>query len=142
MTEFLSPVLRLIGACLIVQSFAHIHLHRRLKWREEAARMSPFNAAVFHVHIFFVCLVLVMMGLPLLVDPGLLLEKSRAGAWASWLLCIFWATRLWCQCVTYDPRWWQGLKFETAMHRLFTFVWLALTVIFGLCGALQAGWIR
>ena len=140
--EFLSPVLRLIGGCLIVQAFAHIHLYKRLKWTKQAALMTPFNAKVFHVHIFFVCLVLVMMGLPIMLEPGLLLEKSRAGAWASWLLCVFWAIRLWCQLFTYDPSWWKGQKFEMAMHRVFTFIWLALAVIFGLCGALQAGWVK
>lgn len=141
MSEFLAPVLRLIGVCLILQSFAHIHLHKRLKWGEEAARMSPFNAAVFHVHTFFICLVLVMMGLPLAIDPGLLLEKSKIGAWAAWSLCVFWGCRLWCQWFTYNPAWWKGQRFEISMHWVFTGVWLALTVIFGLCGAIQAGWI-
>ena len=140
-TEFLSPVLRIVGAGLIVQSFAHIHLHKRLKWSEEAARMSPFNAAVFHVHTFFICVVLVMMGLPLLVDPALILERSRPGAWAAWFLCIFWGCRLVCQFVTYKREWWEGKKFESAMDTVFTGVWAALTIIFGLCGAIQAGWI-
>ncbi|WP_035612359.1 hypothetical protein [Haloferula sp. BvORR071] len=142
LTEFLAPVLRLIGACLIAQSFSHIHLYRRLKWTEEAAKMTPFSAAVFHVHIFFVCLVLVMMGLPMMIDPGLLLEKTKAGAWAAWMLCAFWATRLYCQCFTYDPSWWKGQKFEMAMHRLFTVIWAILTIIFGLCGAIQTGWLK
>lgn len=141
MIEILSPILRIAGAGLVIQAFAHIHLQKRLNWTEEAARMSPFNAAVFHVHTFFICLVLVMMGLPLAIDPGLLLEKSKIGAWATWSLCVFWGCRLWCQWFTYDPAWWKGQRFETAMHWVFTGVWLALTVIFGLCGAIQAGWL-
>ena len=142
MTEFLSPVLRLIGACLIVQSFAHIHLHRRLKWREEAARMSPFNAAVFHVHIFFVCLVLVMMGLPCIIQPAIFLRPTPAGAWIAWSFSAFWAVRLYFQWFVYKADLWRGKRMETAVHWWFTCIWIALSGVFAACGAVQAGWLR
>ena len=70
MTEALVPCLRVAGAGLILLALLHATIGRRLKWREEVARMSPLNAAVFHVRAFFVCLVLVGIGLPSLVEPG------------------------------------------------------------------------
>ena len=142
MTDLLPPLLRTAGAGLIVLAFLHLPLDRRLKWREEAARMSPLNEAVFHVHTFFICLVLVATGLPCLLDPGVLLEKSRAGLWGAWSLCAFWSCRLWCQWFAYQPSWWKGLRFESAMHWLFSAVWLFLAGLYGLCGAVQAGWLR
>lgn len=141
MTEVLPPLLRLAGAGLIALAFIHFPIGRRLKWREEAARMSELNATVFHVHTSFLCGVLVAMGLPCLLEPAVLLEKSRAGLWAAWSLSIFWAIRLWCQWFVYRPSWWEGRRFETAMHWLVTAIWLFLTLLFGLCGAVQAGWI-
>lgn len=141
MNDSLALCLRIAGAGLILLSALHLPLARRLKWKEEAARMSRLNESVFHVHTFFICLVLVAMGLPCLIDPSVLLEKSPAGAWGAWSLCAFWSARLWCQWFVYRPSWWQGLRFEMSMHWLFSFVWLYLSVLFGLCGAVQAGWI-
>ena len=141
MIDTLAILLRLAGAGLIGLAFLHIPMATKLKWRDDAAKMSRLNEAVFHVHTIFICLVLVAMGLPCLLDPGVLLEKTRAGAWGAWTLCLFWAYRLWCQWFTYKPAWWKGLRFETSMHWLFSGVWLFLSVLFGLCGAVQVGWL-
>lgn len=66
------------------------------------------------------------MGLPCLLDPTVLLERSRAAAWASWLLAAFWAARLYCQWFVYRRDLWRGIRFETATHWLFTGIWMAL----------------
>jgi hypothetical protein len=141
MIELLSPGLRIAGAGLVLLAILHVPISRHLRWRKEAARMSPMNEDVFHVHNFFICVVLVAMGLPCLLEPSLLLEKSRAGAWASWMLAAFWAMRLWCQWFVYRRDLWRGKRFETAMHLFFTSAWLYLTTLFALCGARQAGWL-
>lgn len=139
--EVLIPLLRFAGAGLILLAILHVPIARRLRWREEAARMSAVNAAVFHVHNLFICLVLVAMGLPCLFDPGVFFEQSRGVAWGTWSLCGFWGVRLWCQWCVYPAGLWQGKRFETGVHWFCTAVWLGLTVLFGLCGAWQAGWI-
>ena len=66
------------GAGLILLAILHIPIGRHLKWREDVAQLTPVNASIFHVHNFFICVVLVMMGLPCLFDPMTFLEKSRA----------------------------------------------------------------
>ena len=142
MIELLSPSLRIAGAGLILLAFLHISIARRLRWREDAARMSPVNEDVFHVHGFFICVVLVAMGLPCLVEPSALLEKSRAAAWGAWLLAAFWALRLWSQWFVYRRELWRGKPFETAMQAVFTVIWMCLTMIFALCGVWQCGWLR
>src|SRR5215207_2458077 len=83
MIEALSIFLRIAGVGLIALAVLHIPIGRHLNWREEVARLTPVNASIFHVHNFFICLVLVLMGLPCVFDPQVFLEKSRAGAWVS-----------------------------------------------------------
>ena len=142
MIELLAPGLRLAGAGLLALALLHVPIARRLRWREEAALMSPLSEDIFHVHGFFICVALVGMGLPCLFEPSVLLEKSRAGLWGAWLLAAFWALRLWCQWFVYRRVHWAGKRLETAMHSIFTAVWLYLTAIFALCGAWQCGWLR
>ena len=142
MTELLPPALRLVGAGLIALAVLHVPIARHLRWREDTARLSPVNRDIFHVHNFFICLVLVAMGLPCLIEPSLLLDRSRPGAWGAWTLAAFWAARLWCQWFVYRRQLWRGKKFETAMHWLFTAIWTALTTLFTLCAARQSGWLE
>jgi len=142
MSAYLEWLLRLAGAGLILLAFMHVPIGRVMKWREEAARMSPFNAEVFHVHTFFVCLVLVIMGLPSLIEPRIFLDPSRAGGWLAWSIAGFWAVRLYFQWFVYSPKLWRGKRRETFMHGLFTVIWTSLVAVFGLCGLIQAGWLR
>ncbi len=83
MIEILSFLLRFAGLGLILLAFLHIPMTTRLKWKEDAALMSQLNEAVFHVHTFFICMTVIAMGLPCLLDPGVLLEKSRAALWGT-----------------------------------------------------------
>ena len=141
MTEALPLLLRIAGAGLILLALLHVPMGRKLQWREEAARMSDTNATIFHVHTFFICVVLAMMGLPSLLDPAVWMERSRAAAWASWSACGFWLLRLYCQWFVYGSNLWRGKRLETFMHFGFTVVWIFLVVVFGACGARQAGWL-
>lgn len=142
MIETLPILLRLAGAGLILLAVLHVPISRHLKWREQALLLSPVNASIFRVHTFFICLVLVMMGLPCLVDPSVFLEYSRAGAWLAWSYAVFWATRLFFQWFVYPTDLWRGKKFETIAHACFTVVWLSLAVLFAICGARQASWFH
>lgn len=130
-------LLRLAGAGLIGLALLHVPIARRLRWREDVAKLSKVNAAVFHAHAFFICVVLVGMGLPALIEPALFTTPSRPALWGCGFLTIFWALRLAAQWVHYQPSWWQGKPFETSMHWFFTFVWFFLTVLFAACTATQ-----
>lgn len=141
MSELLILALRITGIGLILLAFAHIPIGRRLGWREDASKLSPVNAAIFHVHTFFICLVLVLMGVPCLLDPNIFLVATRAGAWISWSFAAFWAIRLYCQWFVYGPELWRGKPLETFLHGVFTLIWSGLTAIFTACGLWQLGWI-
>ena len=138
MTDTLAILLRVAGVGLILLAVLHVPIGRRLKWREEASLLSPVNASIFRVHTFFICLVLVMMGLPCLLDPSVFLEGSRAGAWLAWSFSVFWAVRLYFQWFVYPIDLWRGKKMETIVHASFTAVWLSLALLFAVCGMSQA----
>ena len=141
MTEALTILLRIAGAGLILLAVVHLPISRHLRWREDAARLSPTNAAIFHVHAFFICVVLVIMGLPALLDPGIFLDQTPAGAWLAWSWAGFWALRLYCQWFIYPAALWRGKLFETRIHWLFTAIWLGFAVLFTACGLRQEGWL-
>ena len=139
--EALTMAVRVAGMILILLAGLHVPIGRRLAWREESRRLSPANEAIFHAHAFFICFVLVMMGLPCLLEPAILLEGSRAGAWLAWSFSAFWTTRLVVQCFVFPARLWRGKPMETLAHICFSILWLAMSVLFTICGAWQAGWI-
>jgi len=140
MNEILTLSLRIAGVGLILLSILHVPIGRHLQWREDIARLTPVNASVFRVHTFFICLVLVIMGLPCLFDPRVFLEPSRAGTWVSWSFAGFWAIRLYCQWFVYEADLWQNKRLETCIHWVFSFTWAALAGLFTVCGVWQAGW--
>lgn len=141
MTEsLLTLLLRLAGAGLIALALVHLLIGKHLRWREDVAQLTPVNRAIFHVHTLFICLMLVLMGLPCLLDPAVFLQPSRAAAWLAWSFAGFWGTRLYCQWFVYGWELWRGKRRETFLHGIFTCLWLALTVLFAACGFWQSGW--
>jgi len=142
MISLLTAGLRIAGVGLLLLALLHIPIGRHLGWREERTRMTAANGAIFHVHMVFICLVLVAMALPCLLDPRALLERSRAALWGTWMLSAFWSFRLYCQWCIYPRSLWQGKKLETMIHWIFSAVWTSLALLFGLCGLVQVGWIR
>jgi hypothetical protein len=141
MMGFLSLSLRIAGAGLIVLALMHIPIGRRLQWAQEYQRLSPGNAAICHVHNLFICLMLVLMGLPSLLDPGIFLIPSRAGLWLAWSLAFFWGFRLYCQWFVYHADLWRGKHPEARIHWFVTVIWTGLTTLYTLCGCVQAGWL-
>ena len=141
MKESLPMLFRIAGAGLILLAFLHIPIGRHLQWREDAARMSPANAAIFHVHAFFICVILIIMALPCLFEPQVFLERSRPGGWMAFSYSIFCGIRLYCQWWVYPTALWRHRRFETIIHLLFTFIWFALFSLFGISAAIQAGWM-
>ena len=137
----LTLLLQIAGMGLLLLAFLHIPIGKQLKWSEDAKRLSPVNASIFHVHTFFICVVLVMMGLPCLLEPSTFLEKSRAGVWLTWSISGFWALRLYFQWFVYQTDLWRGKRMETAVHLWFTLVWTGLATLFGVCGMRQVGWL-
>src|SRR4051794_12739087 len=124
MTSMLSISLRIAGVMLLILATLHWPISRRLKWSEESLLLSPVNAAIFRVHAFFICLILVLMGIPCIADPGVFLEIDRAGGWLAWTFAVFWTARLWVQWFVFPRALWIGKRSETRIHFSFTAIWI------------------
>lgn len=133
MDNIFSLLLKIAGAGLILLAFLHIPIGRALKWKEDAKKLTPVNERIFHVHAFFICLILVLMGLPCLLMPRVFLEPSAAGLWLSASLLVFWLARLYCQFFVYRAELWKGKRLETFLHWWLSFVWAALASLFAAC---------
>lgn len=142
MTPILVWLLRLAGIGLIVLTVLHIPIARQLRWREDVERLTPVNASVFRVHTLFICLVLLLMAAPCLLEPMVFLERTRAGAWLGGLFAIFWTCRLFAQWFIYPADLWRGKRLETSIHLWFTLIWAALAALFASCFLVQTGLSR
>ncbi len=142
MSDALTMALRIAGAGLLLLVLLHLPIGKHLCWREDAAHLTPVNASIFHVHTFFICLVILIMALPCLFEPNIFLEKTRAALWLTWSASAFWAIRLFFQWFVYPSHLWRGKHLETAVHATFSLIWTALATLFATCAGWQMGWLQ
>lgn len=127
--------LRIAGALQMLLAVLHLGFPRRFRWREELAQLSLLNRQIFHVHTFFVCFVLMLFGALSAFAADSLLEPTRLARCVLGGIAAFWAVRLWCQLFVYDASLWRGKRFETAMHVLFSLLWIYLAAVYGVAFA-------
>jgi hypothetical protein len=123
--------LKLAGAALLVLAFAHFFFEKRFAWKEELARLSPFNRQMFYVHNFFITLVIATIGALSLFGTNALLEKSSLGRYVTAAIAFFWLCRWIIQIFFYDASLWRGKKFETMAHTAFVLFWTYLAMVYG-----------
>jgi len=131
----LSLHLQIVGGLLIVLSFSHLYFGRYLNWKSDAVKLSPINRQIFHVHTFFICFVLVMMGILCLFFPHALLPPAVPTLLSKLFLIgmtVFWVTRLVFQWCVYDSSLWRGHRLNTVAHLAFSLLWIYFTLIFAL----------
>jgi hypothetical protein len=123
--------LRIVGISLICLALMHFTLPKKFQWKSELSSLSLFNRHMFVVQCFFVALNSFLMGMVCLFYAGALAVKSELGLAISVWLLIYWGCRLYCQFFVYPTQLWRGHNFETAMHVLFSFLWLYYVLVFG-----------
>lgn len=128
--------LRIVGVLLFVLIAANAIAARRY-WREPVGRLELFPRQVFWVHLFFIVVVLALMGTLCLAFPHLLAAPGPLPKLVLGGLAIFWGLRLLTQLFVYDPRIWRGKRFETAMHAAFTGLWAYFAGVFSVAWCAQ-----
>ena len=123
--------LRIAGALLLLLSVIHLPMPRELGWKEDLAKLTLVNRQVFLVHTAFIVLTLVLMGTLALVYAEELAAPGRLARGVLGGLAIFWGLRLFTQQFVYDRSLWRGNARYTAIHIVFTLLWLYLTAVFG-----------
>ena len=121
--------LKIIGALLIVLSLIHFLLPQRFDWKTELPRLGLMNRQMMLVHTFFIALVVILMGVLCITSAKELIE-TPLGNKISLGMCIFWTARLFTQFFVYSSMLWKGKMFETAVHVLFSALWVYISVVF------------
>jgi hypothetical protein len=122
--------LEIVGVLLIALGLGHALFDRYFGWSGELAGVSLLTRQVFHVHTFFMGLLLVLLGAcslfyaDALLDPAPLSRAVLAG------MAVFWFCRLACQWFVYDSALWRGNRFRTAMHVVFSVFWVYLVLTY------------
>jgi hypothetical protein len=123
--------LRASGVLLAGLVVLNVFVPRRFGWREELARVSLLNRQIFRVHTFFLILTLALFSALLLTSADALLERTRLARAILIGLTLFWGVRMLMQWFYYSPALWRGHRFNTAVHVLFSGLWLYFTAVFG-----------
>jgi hypothetical protein len=113
----------------MVLAFFHTFFPKYFNWKKELESLSLINNQMMYVHTFFVAVIVFLMGLLCFFCAADLIN-TRLGKQLSLGLFIFWGLRLLFQFFVYSPKLWKGKFFETAMHIVFSLLWVYLTAIF------------
>ena len=119
-------LLGIAGGLQLLVAAANLPLTRRLRFREEHARLSPLVRQIHEVHHAYLMGVLVLFAILTLAFPaeiaGTPLGRSLAGAIAA-----FWGTRVVVQRFVYDR---ETLRKHRAADAAFSLVFLFLASVY------------
>ncbi len=121
--------LKITGWLLILISMVHIIFPKKFEWAKELSGLSLINRQVMHIHTFFIALTVLLMGILCCSSSKELLEtglgkKLDMGLW------IFWTIRLIVQFFWFSSELWKGKRTETAVHIVFSFLWVYISAVF------------
>ena len=125
--------LKLIGFLLVILAVLHAAFSRYFNWRHEFAAVSLINRQMMYVHTFFIAFTVFLMGL-LCLSSASELTSTPLGRKLALGCGIFWLARLLVQFFGYSAVLWQGKRFETIVHVIFSALWAYLSTVFVLVG--------
>ena len=121
--------IKIVGGLFILLAFLHVFFPKYFSWKQELSALSLINRQMMYVHLFFIALLVFLLGLLCLASADALVN-TRLGKRISLGLGVFWAIRLYVQFFVYSPKLWKGKRFETSMHILFSLFWAYVSTIF------------
>lgn len=130
-SSYLSTSLIGVGVTQLVLGMAHVFFKGYFKWKEELAGVNLLTRQIFYVHTFFIAFVVSLFGLLTILCYEEMLTGSKLALFITALLFLFWAARLIFQFWVYSPALWRGQSFRTAMHILFSLLWIWMVVTYG-----------
>ena len=123
--------LRVMGVIMLLLVAMNLHIPRRFGWKQEMAGLSLLNRQIFQVHAAFICIILALFAALLLTLTSELLEPTRLARGILAGMAGFWFCRMLCQWFVYDSRIWRGDRLLTAMHVIFSGVWVYFVATLG-----------
>ena len=116
--------LRIMGVIMLLLVAMNLQIPTRLHWKQEMAGLSLLNRQIFQVHAAFICIILALFAALLLTLTRDLLEPTPLARGILAGMTAFWFCRMLCQWFIYDSRIWRGDRLLTAMHVIFSGVWI------------------
>lgn len=109
---------------------ASVQVPARLGWKEELARLSPFNRKLMWTYGAFTVLTVVAFGALTLLLHDQILAGDRAALALSAFMGVYWASRVGVDLFYFDHADWpRGARF-VAGHVLLTGLFVALSVTY------------
>lgn len=114
--------------CVLIASF---QVPSRLGWREDLAKLTPFNRKLMWVHGGFAVLTIIFFGVLTLALHNEMLRGDRAAIFLAAFIGIYWTTRIVIDFTYYDHKDWPSGRMFVVGHVLLTllFVFLATTYL-------------
>jgi hypothetical protein len=121
--------LKIVGILLIMIALLHFSFPKYFNWKQELMPLSVINRQLMYVHSFFIAFVVFLIGLLCLTSSNELVNTTL-GKRISLGLGIFWIVRLYVQFFGYSSKIWKGKSFESAVHIVFSLLWIYVSAVF------------
>ncbi|SEP44950.1 hypothetical protein [Mucilaginibacter sp. OK283] len=121
--------IKIVGIILMLLALLHSVFPRYFNWVTELRDVSLVNRQMMYVHTFFIALTLGLMSCLCLTSAHDLVA-TKLGNRIAFGLGIFWTARLVIQFFGYSADLWRGKRMESAVHIVFSILWLYMSVVF------------
>ena len=113
--------------CVLGASF---QVPRRLGWKDDLPKLTPFNRKLMYVYGGFTVLTIAAFGVLTLFLHGEMLRGERAATALAVFIAVYWTTRIGVDFLYYEHKDWpQGAQF-VAGHILLTALFCALATTY------------
>jgi hypothetical protein len=132
----LETVLQIVAVAQLGIAVLNLFLVRFLDWRGEVAKMPLLLREVFHVHMWFISITLLIFGVVTLQFASVLAGGTvEIGRWLAAGIGLFWTIRTVFQMTYYSSSHWRGQPGRTVAH-------VVLLLVYGGFAAayLRAAW--
>jgi hypothetical protein len=128
--EWVSLALWLAGAGHFVVLIASFQVPYRLGWKDDLAKLTPFNRKLMWVHGGFAVYTIASFGALTLFFHNEMLRSHGAAAALATFIGIYWLLRIVVDFTYYDQADWPKGKGFVAGHALLTLLFVFLSVTY------------
>ena len=109
----------------------NLKLDKILQWERELSGLSKLLREVFHVHKWFITLILIIFGLiTIRFAQDIAVGAYDMARWFAAGVGVFWCLRTLIQWSFYSWEHWRGKWRETVIHWVLTLVYGGFTVVY------------
>lgn len=124
--DWFSLALWLAGAANFCVLAAGVQLPWRLRWREDLAKLTPFNRKLFRVYYFFIGATIVAFGVLTFALHDAMLAGDREALFLAGFIGAWWIARIAIDAFVFDHADWPKGRVFVIGHALLTATFIAL----------------